>query len=402
MSYKFKEHYRGEETWARHGDYPFHVGHIDHTQLDVELVCPETGQNLGRPWLTMLMDANSRKVISHVLSFDRPSYLSCLLSIRRCVQLYNRFFSTLMTDNGKEFESIYFEKLMSCMEVVLKKRPPAEARFGSICERLFRTINTQFVYALSSNTQLSKNVRQLTGKVNPKKQAIWTLKDIDESLSVYLYEVYNKQVHSTLKQSPDDRFTSGLEKFGQRVSRRIEYNEDFIILSMPTVNNGTAKVNYTRGVKIRGVYYWNDVFRNPKIAGQQVEIKYDPFGIGTAYAYGKGHWKKCLSEYYEKLKGYTQQEIRFFTEILRRKEKLMGKNNSISAVKLAEMIRRLEQKESNQKKELEVLRQKENKRALKSTDKSPANDEQTSETENNIKTNSGPDNNDDDDTFEVE
>lgn len=401
MAYKFKEHYRGEETWARHGDYPFHVGHIDHTKLDIELVCPETGQNLGRPWLTILMDAYSRKVICHVLSFDPPSYRSCLLIIRRCVQLYNRFFSILVTDNGKEFESIYFEKLLSYMEVVLKKRPPSEARYGSICERIIRTANTQLVYALSGNTQLSKNPRQLSGKANPKKQATWTLKGADENIFEYFYEVYNKQVHSTIKQSPDDKFTNGLERFGERVCRRIEYNEDFLILTMPTNNKGTAKVNYTRGIKIRGVYYWNDVFRNPKIAGQKVEIKYDPFDIGTAYAYVKGQWEKCLSEFYKKLQGYNEQEIRFFTESLRQKDRLLGNSTSISAIKLAEMIRRLEQKENMQKKELEDLRQKENKRAFKSTDKSPANNEQAPKSENDLKSNSGPESDDDDGTFEV-
>ncbi|HKZ54763.1 MAG TPA: TnsA endonuclease N-terminal domain-containing protein, partial [Anaerolineales bacterium] len=37
-------------TTPRHGDRPFEIGHIDHTQLDVELVCSRTGRNLGRPW----------------------------------------------------------------------------------------------------------------------------------------------------------------------------------------------------------------------------------------------------------------------------------------------------------------------------------------------------------------
>jgi len=36
-----------ELTTPRHGDRPFHICHIDDTELDIELVCSHTGQNLG-------------------------------------------------------------------------------------------------------------------------------------------------------------------------------------------------------------------------------------------------------------------------------------------------------------------------------------------------------------------
>jgi transposase InsO family protein len=61
----------------RHGDRPFEIGHIDHTELDVELVCSRTGRGLGRPWLTVLIDAYSRRVLAAYLTFDPPSYRSC-------------------------------------------------------------------------------------------------------------------------------------------------------------------------------------------------------------------------------------------------------------------------------------------------------------------------------------
>lgn len=32
-----------------HGEYPMHIAHIDHTQLDLECRCSRTGKNLGRP-----------------------------------------------------------------------------------------------------------------------------------------------------------------------------------------------------------------------------------------------------------------------------------------------------------------------------------------------------------------
>ena len=50
-------HWEIEPTTPRHGDRPPEIGHIDHTELDVELVCSHTGRVLGRPWMTLLTDA---------------------------------------------------------------------------------------------------------------------------------------------------------------------------------------------------------------------------------------------------------------------------------------------------------------------------------------------------------
>lgn len=77
-------------TTPRHGDRPFEIGHIDHTQLDVELLCSRTGRSLGRPWVTFLIDAYSRRLLAVYLTFDSPSYRSCLMVLRLCVQKHGR------------------------------------------------------------------------------------------------------------------------------------------------------------------------------------------------------------------------------------------------------------------------------------------------------------------------
>ena len=132
-------------TTPRHGDRPFEIGHIDHTELDVELVCSRTGRNLGRPWLTLLVDAFSRRILAIYITFDPPSYRSCMMVLRICVLRHGRMPQKIVTDGGKEFASIYFQALLAAYESTRKQRPAAKARFGSICERLFGTTNKQFV-----------------------------------------------------------------------------------------------------------------------------------------------------------------------------------------------------------------------------------------------------------------
>jgi putative transposase len=67
-----------EPTTPRHGDRPFEIGHIDHTELDVEVVCSNTGRPLGRPWMTILTDAFSRRCLTSALSDVRCSELPVL------------------------------------------------------------------------------------------------------------------------------------------------------------------------------------------------------------------------------------------------------------------------------------------------------------------------------------
>jgi hypothetical protein len=79
-----------ERTTPRHGDRPFEICHIDHTELDLECLSSRTGRGLGRPWLTLLTDAFSRRILAVYLTFDPPSYRSCMMVLRQCVRLHGR------------------------------------------------------------------------------------------------------------------------------------------------------------------------------------------------------------------------------------------------------------------------------------------------------------------------
>ncbi|WP_245602818.1 TnsA endonuclease N-terminal domain-containing protein [Gloeothece verrucosa] len=162
----------------RHGDRPLSVAHLDHTQLDIELRSSTTGRLLGRPWLTLLTDAYSRRILAIYLTFDSPSYRSCMMVLRICVGRTGRFPESLVVDGGKEFHSVYFDSLLARYHCLKKTRPAHQPRFGSVIERLFDTTNTQFVYNLLGNTQASKQPRTLTKDINPKQQAVWTLSDL--------------------------------------------------------------------------------------------------------------------------------------------------------------------------------------------------------------------------------
>jgi transposase InsO family protein len=311
-----------EPTTPRHGDRPFEIGHIDHTELDVEVVCSDTGRPLGRPWMTILTDAFSRRCLALYLTFDAPSYRSCMMILRDCVRRGGRLPQVIVIDGGPEFQGTYFETLLARYECTKKTRPPAKARFGSVCERLFGTTNTQFIHNLRGNTQITRNVRQVTKGNAPVGQAAWTLGCLYDYLSTFLFEIYDTIGHPALGQSPREAYLAGVESTGYRPNRMIAYDQAFLMATLPTTPRGTAKVSPGRGIIINHIYYWAEAFRDPTIEGHEIAVRYDPFDIGIAYAFVKNRWTECCSEHHLVLKDRSEKEVMLASREVRRRRQL--------------------------------------------------------------------------------
>lgn len=311
-------HWDLEYSTPRHGQRPFEICHIDHTELDIELLSSD-GINLGRPWLTIMIDAYSRVILSHVLTFDPPSHRSCMMVLRECVRRHGRFPQSIVVDNGAEFNAVYFETLLALYQCTKKSRPPAMARFGSVCERFFKTNDQQFIHNLVGNTQLMKNVRQVTKSVNPKNHACWTLGELNTYLSRFLYEVYANNIHTTLGRSPLDAFNYGLLNFGHRPHILIPCDEHFIVSTLPSTSKGTATITLNGSIKVNGIQYFCEDFRNPELSNKSLPVRFDPFDCGIAYALVKGKWSKCYSQYFSAFQGRSIKELKIASqEILRR------------------------------------------------------------------------------------
>lgn len=333
-----KFYWRLEPDTPRHGEHPFHIAHIDHTELDIELKDSVTGKNLGRPWLTFLIDAFTRRILALYLTFNNPSKISCMMALRECVRRHGRLPQILVVDGGKDFSSTYFETLLAIYEVTKKTRPPAKSRFGSVIERLFRTNDTQFIHNLQGNTKITKNVRQVTKSNNPKNTAVWNLGKLFDRLCDWAYTVYDQTVHSALGQTPREAFAQGLLNSGERRHVHIPYDENFHMMTLPGPPKGTAKINYVKGVKINTIFYWSNEFRAVGVGGSRVPVKYDPFDMGRAYAFVNGKWRECFSGHYAVLKGRSEREVYLATTELKRRLKV----SSVNVSRLAEFMNSVE------------------------------------------------------------
>ncbi|MGA2178001.1 MAG: Mu transposase C-terminal domain-containing protein [Verrucomicrobiota bacterium] len=306
-------------------DRPWALALVDHTRLDICLISDDTGEPLENPWLTLVIDAYSRRALAFAISFDSPSYRILMVMVRLIAQRWGRMPEQLSVDGGKEFSSIYFQTLLALCECSIVKRPPAQPRFGCLIERAFGTLDTSFLYNLAGNSQIMKCVRQVTKSVRPEGQAVWSLESLHDLLSAYFFDLYDNRPHSELGMSPAEKYGVGMKQFGAREHRIIVPNEDFLLMTLPSTPKGTAKVIPQRGVLVRGIYFWAEEMKSSQFEGRQVEIRYNPFNIAECYARLGKRWVKCVSRYNSVFQGKSEKEIMIASEMIRQDQRRFGR-----------------------------------------------------------------------------
>src|SRR6266536_2371893 len=321
-AYPFKEHtHEGEKTVSRHGSYAWSMAHLDHTELNLALCDSRTGQLLGKCWLTLLILSHPRRIAAYFLTFDPPSYRSCLAVLRLCVKRYGRLPTAITVDGGPEFASVYFEQLLALYRVRKHQRPAAEPRFGSPQERLFGSMETEFLYHLLGNTQAAKQPRLMTKATDPRRHAVWTLPALAERVQQWADEEYETIRHPALGMTPRQAYTLSMERDGQRSHREIAYDEAFRMATLPTTRKGTAKVVPGVGARMNHLDYWCEAMRDAMVENTQVQVRFDPFDVSVGFVYIDGVWRQCFTPY-DEFAGCSERELQLLASELRQSNRL--------------------------------------------------------------------------------
>jgi len=321
-AYPFKDYVHAQEkTTSRHGSYAWAMGHLDHTELNLILCDSRTGQPLGKCWLTLFILSHPRRIAAFYLTFDPPSYRSCLAVLRLCVKRYGRLPMAITVDGGPEFSSVYFEQLLALYHVRKHQRPASEPRFGSPQERLFGSLETEFLYHLLGNTQALREPRQNTRATDPQSQAVWTLPDLTERVQQWADEEYETIRHPALGMTPREAYELSIKRDGQRSHKEIPYDEAFRMATFPTTKKGTAIVHPGVGVRINYLEYWCEAMRDATVEGTQVKVRFDPFDVSVGFAYIDGVWRQCFTPY-DEFAGCSERELQLLASELRQNNRL--------------------------------------------------------------------------------
>src|SRR5262249_54527336 len=135
--------------------WPLDVLQIDHTPVDLILVDEAVRRPIGRPWLTLAMDVDTRLVAGFLISLDPPCATSVALALAHAGLpkegwLAARGFRlpcpaaglprAVHVDNAKEFHALALDRGCRQYGIQLDYRPVRTPRYGGHIERLMGTL----------------------------------------------------------------------------------------------------------------------------------------------------------------------------------------------------------------------------------------------------------------------
>jgi transposase InsO family protein len=338
-----------------HGDRPWEIAHIDHVLCDIELVCEDTGFLLGKPWLSVLFDAFSRRVLAFWLTFDHPSHRNCLMLMRECVRRHRRLPDAVMFDGGREFTSEVLESLAAIYGVSLQQRANDRPQFGSVIERFLGSLKTMFFANLAGTTVRNPAADPKEAALRAKNGAVWSIGCLHQLLEEFLFRIYDQRVHPSLGRSPAETYEQGLARSGMRPSRAIRYDQEFIMHTLPLTPRGVATIQPGIGFKFNRIYYWCPEMVDASLHRCKVAVRYDPFDISTTYAYIRNTWIRCLASQSEALRGRSEVDLRLASERLRRAATKTGSSCDWTTRQLAEFFKSIETEEQHRRVHLRRL-----------------------------------------------
>lgn len=321
-----KEHLRGRGFRERaknkflpapgrfpNADFPLAVMQIDHTPADIILVDDVFRRPIGRPWITLAIDVNTRIVTGYYLSFDPPSETSVAMCVAHSMLPKEEWLllhkvdaqwpvwgipRKIFVDNGADFRSDNFQKSCLTYGITLEFRPVKTPRYGGHIERLLGTLLRE-IHALPGTTFSSIKERE---DYASEKHAAMTKSEFEEWLVTLICKVYHQRLHSGIGMSPLRMWEIGIlgnaetEGIGlpPRPADRLTVQLDFLPCFRRTVQ--------TFGVTIDDATYYAEALRpwinatDPDYPGRkrQLVFRRDPRDISAIWFYDPE-----LKEYYK-------------------------------------------------------------------------------------------------------
>ncbi|MEM5371646.1 DDE-type integrase/transposase/recombinase [Paraburkholderia azotifigens] len=299
-----------------HGGRPFHRVHIDHTKLDIIIKIRGRGGRVYRlrPWLTVVIDAETRAVLAFYLAAHPPSTVSCMMALRAMVALHKRVPDFIVCDNGKEFHSKAFDKFCDMNDITIDYRPAHESRFGNVVERLFGVANKRLIHRLVGTSKATQHVRTLTRSVDPIYANHLNFVQLHGLLEHFFFVEYNQETpHPAHDHTPEQYMHNRFIETGRRLTRLRPYDMQFMLQTLIPVasNNGTRTVSPTMGVKVGPVWYWTDEFAATRHKDRSIPVYVDMWDVSVAYVIIRGQWHKCVSNLLLRYQKLTAIELRY-------------------------------------------------------------------------------------------
>ena len=286
---------------------PLQYVFADHYKLDVLCVDDEFREVLGRLWLTVLIDAYSRAVLGLWLAYESPNIEGIQGALRHaiwpktglaefgidlpwaCFGIPQRLF----LDNAWAHQSYSLEELTraltyggryTAMELVF--RPPYQARYGGLVERLFGNLSGQLRERLPGAI-LQPSQRHWH---NASQGACLLYRDVLRLVSQIVVDYLHTPHRELNGQTPHAQWLTGLKLMTPVPPPLTPQLERAFWRLYPQTRIATPS-----GLALFGLQYWDvtlDNLRHPDRQGRRrhFSLRYDPADVSRIAVFEEGLW----------------------------------------------------------------------------------------------------------------
>jgi putative transposase len=270
---------------------PLSVVEMDHTICDVHIIEPRSGEPIGRPWLTLMIDRATRVILGMLLSLEAPSRLSVGLCLHHGVFPKLPWLSslgipdacwpgfglvgTLFTDNAKEFKARSHRRGTQVYGIDLQLRPLGDPAAGGIIERAIGTFmgKIRLLPGASYSKLLKKKPR------HADRAARMTLKELELFLARQI-SVYHQSTHDTLGMPPLTAWERAWTVNGEPCLPCVPDSADHFLL---TFLPGEWRVVTREGIELHSLQYQSAALASliePRIKRM---VRFDPRDLSRVF-----------------------------------------------------------------------------------------------------------------------
>lgn len=190
---------------------------VDHTDLDCFIVDEVTGQPIGSPRLTVIIDSCSRMILGYSVGWKSASVEAVMAALRHAVKpktyvaecypaIKHAWVAygqprTIVVDQGLEFMGTTFEDVCATLGINIEVAPVRTPQYKGQVERIFETLNKQLVHSCPGSRFAKVDVLRKLG-VDPQDTAVLTLDRLNYILHQWVVDRYSRGVHRTLGMAP--------------------------------------------------------------------------------------------------------------------------------------------------------------------------------------------------------
>ena len=287
------------------------IGMLDSTICDIYLTDTK-GNIIGRPYLTVCIDAYSRICCGYTLTLEGGIYSlrKLMLNVIENKQKFckknginiekeqwncNVLPGVLVTDMGTEYKSKNFEQITE-LGVTLINLPPYRPELKGVVEKFFDTIQNLYKPNLKKCGVIEDDFME-RGKHDYRKDACLTLEQFNKVVLQCILFYNSKKV---IKKFPYTKEMLELKippfpcsiwnyQIGKNLANTIKVSKEILKLSLLPRTNG---VFGRTGLKVNKLRYKNQDYTEKYLGNESAIVAYNPDDVSYIWLIENGHYIK--------------------------------------------------------------------------------------------------------------